>query len=430
MRFRKGSRIEVFSHKEAPYGAWRSAEIISGNGHTYGIRYYSFELSNNEAVEERVPRKMIRPCPPQIDVDRWEAGDLVEVLDNNISWKAATVLKELSGRYYAVRLLDAAVELTVHKVNLRARQSWQDERWVVVGKVSCSLKSSTLTGSDVHQNLNPLLNSVVPQETSIASLKRSSPCDWSESAESCTRSPKKVRALEGERYQHWFASSSSSSSSAEKAASERMGGKLNVQASFNKKITGFRQMVRVRSKRFSEFVGTGSSVSNGCYDTDACSVGSCSPISYDENDIPTCFLDGPSQGADSFSSDAESSEEAFGLREEASWKHSLASGGAVRSSRPELYTYCRTLGKLFASGPLNWDQEASLTDLRLSLHISVDEHLMELRNLKCWTYFPAMWNQLLYVVLFSEDSYNDCIDSRRESMNSLAISGACRYDCF
>ncbi|XP_010472567.1 PREDICTED: uncharacterized protein LOC104752191 isoform X6 [Camelina sativa] len=249
MRFRKGSRIEVFSHKEAPYGAWRSAEIISGNGHTYGIRYYSFELSNNEAVEERVPRKMIRPCPPQIDVDRWEAGDLVEVLDNNISWKAATVLKELSGRYYAVRLLDAAVELTVHKVNLRARQSWQDERWVVVGKVSCSLKSSTLTGSDVHQNLNPLLNSVVPQETSIASLKRSSPCDWSESAESCTRSPKKVRALEGERYQHWFASSSSSSSSAEKAASERMGGKLNVQASFNKKITGFRQMVRNLQKK-------------------------------------------------------------------------------------------------------------------------------------------------------------------------------------
>ncbi|XP_010417328.1 PREDICTED: uncharacterized protein LOC104708831 isoform X3 [Camelina sativa] len=250
MRFRKGSRIEVYSHKEAPYGAWRSAEIISGNGHTYGIRYYSFELSNNEAVEERVPRKMIRPCPPQIDVDRWEAGGLVEVLDNNISWKAATVLKELSGRYYAVRLLDAAVELTVHKVNLRARQSWQDERWVVVGKVSCSLKSSTLTGSDVDQNLKPLLNSVVPQETSIASvrmLKRSSPCDWSESAESCTRSPKKVRALEEERYQHWFASSSSSS--AEKAASERMGGKLNVQASFNKKITGFRQMVRNLQKK-------------------------------------------------------------------------------------------------------------------------------------------------------------------------------------
>ncbi|XP_023640644.1 uncharacterized protein LOC17890232 isoform X2 [Capsella rubella] len=239
MRFRKGSRVEVFSHKEAaPYGAWRSAEIVSGNGHTYGVRYYSFEFVNNEAVEERVPRKIIRPCPPQIDVDRWEAGELVEVLDNNICWKTATVLEELPGRYYAVRLLGAAVEFTVHKVNLRVRQSWLDEIWVVIGKVSCSLKSSTLTGSDVHQNVKPVLNSVVPLETSVASLrmlKRQSPCDWAESAESCTRSPKKIRSLEEEGYQHWF----------DTAASGCMGGKTHVQASLNKKKSDFRQMVRM-----------------------------------------------------------------------------------------------------------------------------------------------------------------------------------------
>ncbi|KAG7567747.1 ENT domain [Arabidopsis thaliana x Arabidopsis arenosa] len=373
MRFRKGSRVEVFSIKEAPYGAWRSAEIISGNGHTYSVRYYSFELSNNEAVEERVPRKIIRPCPPQVDVDRWEAGELVEVLDN-ISWKTATVLEELSGRYYVVRLLGSKAELTVHKVNLRARQSWQDEKWVMIGKVSCSVKSSTLTGSDEQQNLKPLLNSVVPQETGVASLrvlKRPSPCDSAESAESCTRSPKKIRSLEEEGHQHRFASS------------ELRGVKMHVQASFNKNKSGFRQLVRVRSKRFSECVGTGSSVSNGCYDTDACSVGSCSPISYDESDIPTSFLDGASQGADSCSSDAESSKEAFGCREEATRKHSLSGNGAVGGScRPELYTYRSTLRKLFASGPLSWDQEASLTDLRLSFKIANDEHLMELRNLK------------------------------------------------
>nr|BAF00637.1 hypothetical protein [Arabidopsis thaliana] len=160
MRFRRGSRVEVFSIKEASYGVWRSAEIISGNGHTYNVRYYSFEIANNEVVEDRVPRKIIRPCPPQVDVDKWEAGELVEVLDNNISWKTATVLEVLSGRYYVVRLLGAKAELTVHKVYLRARQSWQDERWVMIGKVSCSVKSSTLTGSDEHQNVNPLLNCV------------------------------------------------------------------------------------------------------------------------------------------------------------------------------------------------------------------------------------------------------------------------------
>ncbi|CAF2113832.1 unnamed protein product [Brassica oleracea var. botrytis] len=274
MRFRKGSIVEVLTLKEAPYGGgWRAAEILAGNGHTYSVRYYSYGLAKDEALEERAARKSIRPCPPQIDVGRWEA----------------------------------ALELTVHKVNFRARQCWQDETWVMIGKVSCSVKSSTLTGSDVNPNLKP-------HETS---LKRPSSCDWCESAESFTGSPKKLRSCR-----------------------------------------------------------SGSSVCNGCCDdTDACSVGSCNPVRYDESDdTSTSFLDGSSsQEAGSCSSDAESSK---GVREE-------ATGGTVRRScRPELYTYRSTLGKLFASGPLDWNQEASLTDLRLSLNISTDEHLMEIRNLK------------------------------------------------
>ncbi|KAG2298726.1 hypothetical protein Bca4012_010221 [Brassica carinata] len=342
MRFRKGSRVEVLSLKEAPYGGWRAAEILSGNGHTYSVRYYSCGL----ALEERVARKSIRPCPPLIDVDRWEAGEFVEVLDN-VSWKTATVLGELSGRYYVVRLLGAAVELTVHKVNLRTRQCWQDETWVMIGKVSCSVKSSTLTGSDVNQNLKPHETS----GSSVRVLKRPSPCDWCESAESFTGSPKKKMQSMQEGDAAW--------------CSER-----------RSVDNGFRKMIRVRSKRSSEcVVGTGSSVHNGCCDNDACSVGSCSPIRYDESDTSTSFLDGSSsQEADTCSSDAESSK---GCREE-------ATGGMVRrrSCRPELYTYRSTLGKLFASGPLDWNQEASLTDLRLSLKISTDEHLMEIRNLK------------------------------------------------
>ncbi|KAG2308326.1 hypothetical protein Bca52824_028074 [Brassica carinata] len=364
MRFRKGSRVEVLSLKEASYGAWRTAEILSGNGHTYSVRYYSFGIAKDEVLEERVARKMIRPCPPLIDVDRWQSGELVEVLDH-IFWKPATVLEELSGRYYVVRLLGVSGELTVHKVNLRARHAWQDGRWVMIEKVSCSVKSSTLTGSDVNQKLKPHETRVV----SIRLLKRPSPC---ESAESCTGSPKKMRSM---------------------------------------KEGANRPMVRVRSKRFSDI------------SDDACSVGSCSPIRYDES---TSFLDGSSsQDADSYTSDAESSK---GCRED-----SLAGDGEVGSSlsRPELSTYRVTLGKLFAQGPLNWDQEASLTDLRLSLNISTDEHLMEIRNLTsagAGHTFPAMWNQLLHIFLFQEGSYSViCIDNRMEEcMNSVAVPGACR----
>ncbi|CAL5443199.1 unnamed protein product [Camellia sinensis] len=49
--------------------------------------------------------------------------------------------------------------------------------------------------------------------------------------------------------------------------------------------------------------------------------------------------------------------------------------------RLELHAYRCTIEALNALGPLSWEQETLVTNLRLSLHISNDEHLMELRNL-------------------------------------------------
>ena len=49
--------------------------------------------------------------------------------------------------------------------------------------------------------------------------------------------------------------------------------------------------------------------------------------------------------------------------------------------RLELHAYRCTMEALYASGPLSWEQEELVTNLRLSLHISNDEHLMEVRNL-------------------------------------------------
>ena len=49
--------------------------------------------------------------------------------------------------------------------------------------------------------------------------------------------------------------------------------------------------------------------------------------------------------------------------------------------RQELDAYRSTLEAFYASGPLTWEKETMVTDLRLSLHISNDEHLFMLRNL-------------------------------------------------
>ncbi|KAI3522735.1 hypothetical protein L1887_00768 [Cichorium endivia] len=53
----------------------------------------------------------------------------------------------------------------------------------------------------------------------------------------------------------------------------------------------------------------------------------------------------------------------------------------VSIHRLELHAYRSTLEALYASGPLSWEKEALLTNLRINLHISNDEHLTELRNL-------------------------------------------------
>lgn len=237
------------------------------------------------------------------------------------------------------------------------------------------MKSSTLTGSDVHQKLQPHTNTILLHEPSVVSariLKRPSPYNWSECAESCTGNPKKIRSLEKEAQQRRCPASSMQRVDAVACRPENKGGKSHMQASFNNRKTGCCQLVRVRSKGFSESVRAENLVADDCYDSDACSVGSCSATSYDESNMAPCTPDGSSQQADSCSSDAESS---CGVGEEA------RQNGARRSCRSELYTYRNTLGDLFASGPLSWEQEASLTDLRLSLNISDDEHLVEVRNL-------------------------------------------------
>jgi hypothetical protein len=135
MRFIKGNKVEVLRNKEVPPGEWRCGKIISGNGHTYSVIYEDPFGMRSEALVERVPRKTIRPCPPVESVESWAVGDVVEVFDVG-SWKVAMVLKVLGRHYCLVRLLGSYEKFRVKKSNIRVRQSWQDDKWVVIGKVS------------------------------------------------------------------------------------------------------------------------------------------------------------------------------------------------------------------------------------------------------------------------------------------------------
>ncbi|XP_076911906.1 uncharacterized protein LOC143570024 [Bidens hawaiensis] len=118
---------------------------------------------------------------------------------------------------------------------------------------------------------------------------------------------------------------------------------------YNDNDVGLHESSKTRLKRASPFSSepdaTNKKTNNYYANSDKCSIGSCSDINKD--------LLSSNTGKD----------EEVGV-------HGL-----------ELHAYRFTLEALYASGPLSWDKEALLTNLRINLHISNDEHLKELRNL-------------------------------------------------
>ncbi|XP_050230994.1 uncharacterized protein LOC126680006 [Mercurialis annua] len=107
-------------------------------------------------------------------------------------------------------------------------------------------------------------------------------------------------------------------------------------------------------------------------DIDECSVGSCSVVSSSRSKLCSRYAETLSSEAKSFYGRGDEEEKCM---------ISLGENVAARIHRLELHAYRCTLEALYACGPLNWEQEAMLTNLRISLNISNDEHLMELRNL-------------------------------------------------
>ncbi|XP_047327521.1 uncharacterized protein LOC124931170 [Impatiens glandulifera] len=302
MKYKKGSKVEVLDTKEVPLESWRSAEIICGNGHNYTVRYdIESGVTDEPAVVERVSRKSIRPSPPCVNFSNaWVSGDVVEVL-HNCSWKVATVSKIVERNHFLVRLRGSAREFKVHSLQLRVRQNWLHNRWVVIGKRTCDYQLSNPDG------------------------KRKLPY---------------------------------SSSQAEPPSGIR---KLRVAGRFSMDVDKPREEDEDNIASCS-------------------SVGSCSLISKNCYKIPQEVYRVPSEDIEEqSSSDAES----VCFRQIEERKSFVPSKEALAGEihRLELNAYRSTIEALHASGPLSWEKESLMTNLRLSLHISNDEHLTELRNL-------------------------------------------------
>lgn len=380
MRLKKGSKVEVLSKKEVSIGCWICAEVISGNGHTYSVKYGWFPMTNDEV--ERVPRKAIRPCPPPVEgVGNWVPGDLVEVF-HNFSWKTARISKDMGENKFSVRVLGLSLELSVHRFNIRVRQSWQDGEWLIVGKGfgNCSVpvgkrQTDAKRKLGVRDDYFPVKKDIraeKPHKVLTLKLKRGS------SLGIHTSSAQKMRVIVkfGGHKRILIGRQSPLSEKVDAFISpQKTLGENNMRSSFYTGNTGCSIIDPDRGN--SNFL-TGTSMPTN---SDRCvsSVGSCSSNGNSLHNLPFNSVRRSSKDIESYCSDAES----FCGRENEEEGRSLPTNEELGAEihRSELRTYHRTMEALYASGPLSWEQELEMTKLRRTLHISVDEHLMELRHL-------------------------------------------------
>jgi len=167
------------------------------------------------------------------------------------------------------------------------------------------------------------------------------------------------------------------------ACSQEVLGEKCIHPSFLNKITGCSEMILEREKKDGDggAVGCSRSISleTGDDDSVSTSIGSCSVYRSHSRKLHHVFAAGPFKDNDGECSDAESFCQlrveggSFPLPAKAEFKEEI--------HRLELHAYRCTIEALHASGPLSWEQELLLTNLRDSLHISNDEHLREIRNL-------------------------------------------------
>ncbi|CAL5397103.1 unnamed protein product [Camellia sinensis] len=389
MRFKKGSKVEILCKNEVPSGYWHCAEIICGNGHNYTVRYEMDPGATNEAIVGRVSRKSIRPYPPLVELsENWVPGDVVEVFQN-FSWKMATVSKILGRNYFLVRLLGSSHEFKLSKFDLRVRQSWEDDKWFVIGKggsncedgkhcewsilkynhkLSSQVKKTdtrmTFHVKDEHCTAKNKANFQESRIVSSRTLKRGFSNCYSQ-VEAPARTSQKFRVIEKEGRCHRLVAANPSP----------LPEKVDAVASHREMVSETNNFIEVHVGREKP------SGAVGCNDTDnfPCSVASCSVNSHNSFKLHRNFSGGRVEDTDGNFSDAES---VFRWgHEEGNCLLPTREELAEEIHRLELHAYRCTMEALHASGPLSWEQETLVTNLRLSLHISNDEHLMELRNL-------------------------------------------------
>lgn len=386
MKFRKGDSVEVLRREHDPRGSWFPGTIVSVDGNNYVVRYKFLLDDEGELILEKVPNVDIRPLPQCKTANRWRIGDMAEVFDNQC-WRVGKIAKVLQNNGYVVRLSGSIQLKEFHKSNIRVQESWHNSQWSVTGKVAQDKQITTKNDSKYSLDLL----SMAP------SLKIGKDLTLGEGGRDDSKMYFRMGTMKRCHADYFERNSRNlviAGSHKKRNSSPWVGG-------CNRPQTGtpppFRQVVDISFTRVQldeKFIGGSTDMETKMVkattdqfhisstpllsneDSNQCSVASCSSNDFDDRPAENVHT---SVEKISNNSDAESSFPSLsGKKHEfPSSRHKLE----IDIHELELHAYESTVQALYASGPLSWEQESLLTNLRLSLNISDEEHLLQLRQL-------------------------------------------------
>ncbi|XVE77834.1 hypothetical protein DITRI_Ditri13aG0094700 [Diplodiscus trichospermus] len=389
MKFRKGNSVEVLRREHDPYGSWFTGNILSADGDSYFVRYELLMDHEGKQLVEKVHHEDVRPRPPSLNGKSCAVGDVVEAFDIHC-WRVGKVVKVLKNNNRFVIKFFGSIQLKeFHASNLRIRQAWHGNMWMVIGKVA--------RGKDSAKNFAPKIPcraGGLPFRTSLHIPKILKSRGKDREGQHKGEDDKVVMCLSMRAISKGYAHQSE-----ECKMDPLFGGTLEKRKSplcsrgcdepLKRAVPLFNQVDDIsfshvgidgkfikqnnRMEDTTQHLYDSSRPVWSTEDSDQCSVASCS-----FNGLAECAGQNSHKSLENTpdNSDAESSfPSLYG-------KRGLSPVDKVVDVHElELRAYKSTVEALYASGPLTWEQESLLTNLRLSLNISDEEHLLQLRHL-------------------------------------------------
>ncbi|KAM3346574.1 hypothetical protein ACQJBY_020881 [Aegilops geniculata] len=435
MRITLGMSLEAWVPTDAAappmaMGAWRAGEVVWGNGHSYVMRWFDGGPDSG-----RILRKFVRPLPdPAVKLPAdLVPGDNVEVLDGSL-WKWAEVVAAATDQF-EVKIVGSSQVLTADRGALRPRQVYGEKGWVVLHKgnripVESVVPSRPIPGKNIHGKASNGNNLGGGKFAAPHAVKLGGTTTTKRSSCSVTADGDVVR--DAKRF-HFH----SSTKLFPKEAPD--GKRLQSSIKLFPKDARYPGHCYLMKKRRQE-----TSNDSKSYNEESCDVvggtvrdssdtddGSSSSSTSDRSSSSADGSDGDSSSSSSGSnsnggvpefpaagercqenreasipppplSREEEEQDSDDGRASATMDHRLRvdedEEGAVTTKRNrqaaevhedhgrvvhglELEAYVSVMKAFRATGPLSWAKEELLSDLRLHLHVSGDEHLQLIRSL-------------------------------------------------